>query len=284
MDWFVRFGDFWLQMLAWVTGLSFAFGILARLMPCNRGMYWWKDVRGAATDFLYWFIVPLFLQVARTLMLAAGVQLLFGGKQPQPMSLGHLPLLIQCAAILLIQDVFFYAVHRFFHTRLAWKVHAVHHSPTVLDWMSAARFHPINNVLEFALADVAVLLMGFSPEALLTLAPFNLIYSTMTHANLNWTFGPLRYVFASPVFHRWHHTTQQEGIDRNFASTFPFLDLLFGTFHMPPGQRPERFGNGETDFPDDFWGQLVYPFWKSKPRAVEPVPVSEPPDAEEKAA
>ena len=270
MDWFADLGDFWLETLAWTTGLTFAFGVLARLMPCNRGMYWWKDLRGAATDFMYWFIVPLFLRLARTLMLLAGVRLLFGGNQPQFLPVKVLPLWLQCVAILLIQDVLFYAIHRFFHTRLAWKIHAVHHSPSVLDWMSAARFHPINNLLEFALADVIVLLMGFSPEALLMLAPFNLIYSAMTHANLNWTFGPLRYVFASPVFHRWHHTTQEEGIDRNFASTFPFLDLMFGTFHMPPGKLPEQFGNGEPDYPEDFWGQLIHPFRKARPQPSEP--------------
>ena len=48
MDWIASLGDFWLETLAWVTGLAFAFGILAHLMPCNRGMHWWKDLRGAA--------------------------------------------------------------------------------------------------------------------------------------------------------------------------------------------------------------------------------------------
>jgi sterol desaturase/sphingolipid hydroxylase (fatty acid hydroxylase superfamily) len=264
----------WLETLAWMTGLAFAFAVLARLMPCNRGMYWWKDLRGAATDFMYWFIVPLFLRLARTLMLWAGVRLLFGGRDPQPLPLRHLPLWLQGAAILLIQDILFYGIHRFFHLRLAWKYHAVHHSPTVLDWSSAARFHPINNVLQFVLADVVVLLMGFSPEALLVLAPFNLIYSAMTHANLNWTFGPLRYVFASPVFHRWHHTTQEEGLDKNFASTFPFLDLMFGSFYMPPGKLPERFGNGDADFPDDFWGQFLHPFRKQREQLSDASPTS----------
>jgi sterol desaturase/sphingolipid hydroxylase (fatty acid hydroxylase superfamily) len=270
MDWIASLGDFWLETLAWVTGLSFAFGILACLTPCNRGMHWWKDLRGAATDFMYWFIVPLFLRLAHTLMFLAGVRLLFGGRDPQPLPVKGLPLWLQIAAILLIQDVLFYIIHRFFHTRLAWKFHAVHHSPTVLDWMSTARFHPVNNLLEFVLADVVVLLLGFSPQALLVLAPFNLIYSAMTHANLSWTFGPLRYVLASPVFHRWHHTTQEEGIDKNFASTFPFLDLMFGTFYMPPGRLPERFGNGETDFPEDFWGQLLHPFRKQGTRQSAP--------------
>ena len=94
------------------------------------------------------------------------------------------------------------------------------------------------------------------------------MYSAMVHANLNWTFGPLRYVFASPVFHRWHHVAEGEGINKNFASTFPILDLIFGTFYMPAGQLPANFGNGEDAFPEGFWGQLIYPF-RRKPRVVE---------------
>jgi sterol desaturase/sphingolipid hydroxylase (fatty acid hydroxylase superfamily) len=280
MDWFADLGDFWLTTLAWIAGLSLAFGILARLMPCNPGMHWWKDPRGAATDFIYWFLVPLFLRVGRTVLLWVGLKLLFGGAESRLLPVTELPLWLQCVLILLIQDVLLYAAHRVFHTRLGWKFHAVHHSSTVLDWMSAARFHPLNNLLAFTLADVAILLMGFSPAALLVLTPFNIVYSAMTHANLNWTFGPLRHVFASPVFHRWHHTSEKEGINKNFASTFPILDVVFGTFYMPPGKLPEQFGNGENDFPEDFWGQLLHPFTKSSKQPTTEPPVALPPERE----
>lgn len=260
MDWFADLGDLWLNTLVWITGLTLAFGILARLMPCNRGMYWWKDLRGAATDFMYWFIVPVFMRLAHTLLLWAGIRYLFGGADPQPLPVKHLPLWQQIILILLIQDVLLYTMHRIFHTSLGWKFHAIHHSPIALDWMSTARFHPLNHLLSFTAADVVVLLLGFPAETLLLLTPFNLVYSAMTHANLNWTFGPLRYLFASPVFHRWHHTTEKEGLNKNFASTFPLLDMLFGTFYMPRGKLPEKFGVGESGFPEDFWGQLVHPF------------------------
>jgi WD40 repeat protein/sterol desaturase/sphingolipid hydroxylase (fatty acid hydroxylase superfamily) len=260
MDWMVDLGGAWLKTLGWLAGLAVAFGLLARLMPCNPGMYWWKNLRAAGTDFVYWFVVPLFVRACRTFMLIGGVLLLFGGREPQVLPVQGLPLWQQCVAVLLIQDVMLYWIHRLFHTRLAWGFHAVHHSPKVLDWMSTQRSHPVNTVLEFSLADVAVLLLGFSPAALVVLTPLNLVYSALVHANLNWTFGPLKYVFASPVFHRWHHTTQEEGLDKNFASTFPFLDVIFGTFYMPKGLLPERFGTGEADFPEGFWGQLLHPF------------------------
>jgi sterol desaturase/sphingolipid hydroxylase (fatty acid hydroxylase superfamily) len=260
MDWLASLGGFWLNLLAWLTGLAVVFGILVRLMPCNPGMYWWKDLRAVGADFMYWFIVPVFLNIGRTLMLIAGVILLFGGREPGFAALREQPLWLQCLEILVVKDVMQFAIHILFHTRLAWKFHAVHHSPAVLDWTSSARFHPVNNLLEFTLSNVAVLLMGFAPAALVVLAPIDLIYAAMVHANLNWTFGPLRYVFASPVFHRWHHTLQQEGLDKNFASTFPILDVMFGTFYMPAGKLPEHFGTGEADFPDDFWGQFAHPF------------------------
>jgi sterol desaturase/sphingolipid hydroxylase (fatty acid hydroxylase superfamily) len=266
MEWILSVGHGWLVTLAWLAGLAAAFGVLVRLMPCNPGMYWWKDLRGVATDAVYWFIVPLFLHAARTAMLVAGVMLLYGGRDPQLLPVRNLPLWLQCVMMLLIQDVLLYWIHRVFHSGWAWKFHAIHHSPAVLDWMATARFHPVNNLLSFGLADVVVLLLGFSPAALFALVPFNIIYSAMVHANLNWTFGPLRYVLASPVFHRWHHTTEAEGLDKNFASTFSFLDLAFGTYYLPPGKLPEHFGNGEHDFPEGFCGQLLYPFKKKRVR------------------
>ncbi len=265
MDWIVSLGDGWLETLEWMTALGIAFAVLTRLMPCNPGMYWWKDLRGAGTDFVYWFVVPVLLRLARTGMLAVGVNLLFGGRDPDWLPVRAWPLWQQCLIILLVQDVYLYWGHRLFHSRMGWRFHAVHHSPEVLDWTATSRFHPVNNLLTFALADVAVLLMGFSPAAVVVLTPFNIVYSAMVHANLNWTFGPLRYLLASPVFHRWHHTTRAEGLDRNFASTFPLLDVIFGTYYMPRGKLPADYGNGEADYPDDFWGQFFQPFRRRRP-------------------
>ena len=37
-------------------------------------------------------------------------------------------------------------------------------------------------------------------------APFLTFYAIFVHASVNWDFGPLRYVVATPVFHRWHHS------------------------------------------------------------------------------
>ena len=98
---------------------------------------------------------------------------------------------------------------------------------------------------------------------MLWLGPFNIFHSAFVHANLNWTLGPFRYVIATPVFHRWHHTTQAEGRNTNFAGTFPVLDILFGTFRLPEGRLPGQYGvDDQSTFPREITGQLAYPFRK----------------------
>ena len=72
------------------------------------------------------------------------------------------------------------------------------------------------------------------------------------HANLNWTFGPLKYVIATPVFHRWHHGPPHLGGNKNFAPTFALWDYLFGTFYMPEGELPKEYGVDDPHMPQGF--------------------------------
>ena len=177
--------------------------------------------------------------------------------------LNQLPLIVQALLILLIMDFMQYWTHRMFHGNTFWKFHAIHHSPVVVDWLTTSRFHPVNLIIHSVLVGIIASMLGFNPEAWVILTPFNMIYSPLVHANLNWTYGPLRYVFASPVFHRWHHTHTNEGGNKNFAPTFPFLDIIFGTYYDPKGKSPEIFGldNNET-IPENVIAQLAYPFVK----------------------
>jgi sterol desaturase/sphingolipid hydroxylase (fatty acid hydroxylase superfamily) len=132
-----------------------------------------------------------------------------------------------------------------------------------VDWISAARFHPVNLLLGTIGVDVVLLMAGISPNVMLWLGPFNIFHSAFVHANLNWTLGPFKYLIATPVFHRWHHTSPTEGGNSNFAGTFPLWDLLFGTFRLPEGRLPDNYGIDEqSSFPTEIAGQLAYPFRK----------------------
>jgi sterol desaturase/sphingolipid hydroxylase (fatty acid hydroxylase superfamily) len=147
-----------------------------------------------------------------------------------------------------------------FHGRWLWKFHAVHHSSESVDWLSSVRLHPVNDIVTRVLQVLPLYWLGFSGAVLAAYVPFLTFYALLLHANVNWTFGPFRYAIASPAFHRWHHTTEAEGLDKNFAGTFPFIDLIFGTFYMPPGRTPTHFGITGSPVPTGFFAQLLYPF------------------------
>jgi len=249
----------------WLLGMGLAFSVLSYVMPCNRGKPWWQK-RGLATDFYYWILSPIFQRYLRIWVTVSLTVWLFhisdGMKIADFYEHGHgplskLPLWIQAIGYVVVTDFVLYWIHRAFHGGFLWKYHAVHHASEDLEWISAARFHPVNLALGAALVDVAALLSGISPDIFVVVGPFDIITSCMVHANLNWTFGPLRYVLVSPVFHRWHHARAVS--DKNFASTLSLWDVMFGTYHMPVGELPKDYGIDDKEMPQTFWAQMAYP-------------------------
>jgi sterol desaturase/sphingolipid hydroxylase (fatty acid hydroxylase superfamily) len=106
---------------------------------------------------------------------------------------------------------------------------------------------------------VPVVALGFSEWAIGVYALLYHWQSFLIHANVRFRFGPLRLVLASPEFHHWHHSTDREARDRNFAGQLSFLDALFGTLHMPRGQMPKAYGL-DRPIPHLCALQLLYPF------------------------
>jgi sterol desaturase/sphingolipid hydroxylase (fatty acid hydroxylase superfamily) len=168
------------------------------------------------------------------------------------------PLWVQAIALLVAYDALQYALHRWTHSDLLWRYHAVHHSAQEIDILTSFRIHPIDFIIYVGIPTLMLLLAGFPPEAFAVLAPINFLMSCLTHANLNWTFGPFRYVVASPMFHRWHHAIVDGSQSRNFSPNFPIWDLMLGTFHMPVGETPVAYGAPEI--PAHFTSQMAYPF------------------------
>jgi sterol desaturase/sphingolipid hydroxylase (fatty acid hydroxylase superfamily) len=261
-------GETLMKNLPISLALAAAFTVLTWFWACNPGRAWWHK-RDLVTDLCYWFFIPVITRLLRIGLLIIAAALVFqittadglvdfyeNGHGP----LAALPLAIQAIIFLIGEDIILYWTHRWFHGATMWKYHAVHHSSEELEWISAARFHPINLFLGSVAADVVMLFAGISPNVFVVLGPLTIAHSALVHANLDWTLGPFKYVIASPVFHRWHHTAADRGGEKNFAATFPILDVMFGTFYMPPGKLPDHYGIADRAFPQTFGSQLVHPF------------------------
>jgi sterol desaturase/sphingolipid hydroxylase (fatty acid hydroxylase superfamily) len=89
------------------------------------------------------------------------------------------------------------------------------------------------------------------------------VQAVLNHTNASIQLGPLRYVIVTPNFHHWHHSQDQEALDRNYAAHFAFLDHLFGTAVCSDKMWPDRYGVLGDYVPDGFIKQLKFPFvWK----------------------
>ena len=249
-----------------VMGLVFA--LLTHWSACNPGQVWWRK-REIVTDVLYWFIIPVVARFVRIGLMVTGAAYIYGIHTGDALMalfddgfgpLATLPHWAQGIVFLVVSDFLLYWFHRFYHGATMWKYHAVHHSSTEVDWISAARFHPVNILFGTVLVDAALLLAGISPNVMLWVGPFSTASSAFVHANLNWTLGPFKYVLAGPVFHRWHHTSPDRGGNMNFAGTFPIWDILFGTWYMPKDELPDAYGVDDEHFPEGFGAQMLYPF------------------------
>ena len=256
-----------LVMIAACTALALFSG-----QACNPGKVWWRN-RGLLVDVCYWVTLQCLAPYLRMALLIAIATLAMtfasaaeiddyirNGRGP----VSGLPFWGQVAFYLVASDFLLYWTHRIFHGASLWRYHAIHHSAEDVDWSTAYRFHPVNICFHTYLADVIMLYAGVSPTALIVMAPAQTAMALFVHANLNWTFGPLKYVLATPVFHRWHHTLPDEGGNRNFAPMFAVWDVLFATFYMPPDRLPARYGVDDPQFPAGFFGQLAYPFVASR--------------------
>ena len=264
--------DIYIHQIPMMIGLALLFTALAALKnhAASPGKVWWRNP-GLGTDITYALVhgvvgpyfnrpavILVYALLASTLMTEAEVVDFFQhGAGP----LKVLPFWGQVAVYVVAADFLYYWAHRMFHGRSLWKFHAIHHSATEVDWTTEYRFHPVNIMLQPAPVAVLMLTLGISPAVLAFLIPFDVVTGAWVHSNLNWTLGPLRYVVATPVFHRWHHTSPAEGGEKNFAPTFALWDWLFGTFYMPEGKLPQVFGVDDATFPTEgYLAQLIHPF------------------------
>ena len=102
-------------------------------------------------------------------------------------------------------------------------------------------------------------LLGFSSEAINIYLPILALQSVFIHCNVNYPIGFLRKILATPQFHHWHHTSDLENRDKNFSVTFPVFDILFSTYHCPPGEWPKAYGLDDKPFDDSYFSHLLVP-------------------------
>ena len=170
--------------------------------------------------------------------------------------------------IVLIADLVQYWTHRAYHeVPFLWRFHAVHHSAEYMDWMAGSRLH-LFELLTTRVSILGVLyVLGFTEAAMnvyIIVVGFQAVFN---HANVAlpgvFARAPLKWLIVTPDFHHWHHSSEREAIDRNYAAHFAFIDYLFGTAVKSDRRFPGKYGVLGDYMPASYIRQQLFPFtWK----------------------
>ncbi|HVY48043.1 MAG TPA: sterol desaturase family protein, partial [Minicystis sp.] len=214
--------------IASLVALVVAFVPLERAFPARRGQPVLRPE--LATDLAFFFGQYLAFTGASIALLLA----LRGALASRlPPLLGAAPLAARLVAAVVLGDLSVYAFHRACHRfTWLWRFHAVHHSAEHLDWLAAHREHPVDGLLTQLAQNLPAFLLAVPPEALAGLAAFRGMWAVFVHSNVRVPLGPLRWVLGAPELHRFHHARRAR-TEHNFANLAPWIDVVFGTHHLP---------------------------------------------------
>jgi sterol desaturase/sphingolipid hydroxylase (fatty acid hydroxylase superfamily) len=229
---------------------------LERIVPYSKGQTFLRE--GFFDDFaLYTVAQSYVLGIVIFSIIIARLDAAGGFSRLQ--LLAGWPLWLQVTLFVVTHDFYIYWMHRWQHrNRYLWRLHEAHHSPTSVDWLSGSRSHCleilINQTVEFA----PIVLLGASPEVVPLKGAISAVWGMYIHANLDVRTGRLQWIINGPEMHRWHHT-MGKGMRSNFSTKLAIWDWMFGTAHLPVGQRANGYGV-RSWFPKHYVGQTLHAF------------------------
>ena len=215
-------------------------------------------------DVVYFMSTHLPLQILSFMvLLPATLATKYLGIPTLQQLIARMPWFLQFFAAVVVADVAEYFVHLAFHkVPFLWRFHAIHHSSKALDWIAGSRSHFVDDTLVRGLV-LAPLMLGFSQSIILWYLVFVTLHATWVHCNFAPNAKWLEKFLIMPRYHHWHHTSQKEGIDKNFAIHFPWIDKIFGTYYYPDAW-PEKYGLDGEEISPNFIGQTIEPFTPRK--------------------
>lgn len=128
-----------------------------------------------------------------------------------------------------------------------WRLHRVHHLDTDLDVTTSARFHPLEILLSQVWMSLVVVALGVLPEMVVVHSTLVAAFAQFNHANFRLPYPLERRasrIFATPTFHRVHHSVIAREANTHFGNILSVWDHLFNTVTPRPagGGKPLALG------------------------------------------
>ncbi len=186
---------------------------------------------GLAHDFV-WFFYETVLQ---TLVVVTYVALL--GKLYEKYfsfltirSIANWPGWLRFLIAMLLVDFLYWCQHLCNHkVRFLWRLHAVHHSQSELNFFTDFRYHVLEYLVRHTFLVIPLLVLQINPPTIVLIVIVFRWYTKFYHGNIRTNLGLLRYVLVTPQSHRVHHSIEAKHTDKNFGAIFSVWDFIFGT-------------------------------------------------------
>ena len=234
----------------------------------------------AQVDFVFYFVNKILLaaiygSVLVTSPLAqkatlAGLTAVFGppGEGFEP----HVGFAILATVLtILVLDFALWALHTVFHKiPFLWDYHKVHHSAEVMTPITAARMHPVEEVmdsllagacvgatygiLQYVLGPAAIVIKLFEINIILAIFFFAAFHLRHSHVWIRYPVW-LQHILVCPAQHQIHHSVDRKHWDKNMGFIFAFWDWAAGTLYAPKGKEEITYGLG-TDEDGGTWHSL----------------------------
>lgn len=239
---------------------------LERRFPYRPGQRFFRS--GLWVDLVGYTLVQSYLLGLVITRLIAFIDGATGWSRFRLLGAMSVPVPAQVLFFLVTHDLYIYGFHRLQHrVSWLWRIHEAHHATREVDWLSGARSHAleilINQTIEFA----PIVLLGAAPEVALIKVTIDAIWGMYIHANIDVRSGRLQWVLNGPEMHRWHHAIEiRDGV--NFATKLAWWDRLFASAYLPP-EKPTGYGIVES-FPEGYLAQQLHIFRARPPQAISP--------------
>ena len=242
--------------------------------------------RGFAEDFV-WFVYEAVLHAIVIVTYVDLLTRLYGryASRLTISSLTQMPGWFRFLVAILLVD-FLYWLQHYLHHKIPflWKLHALHHSQTELNFFTDFRYHVLEYLARHTVLIVPLLILKIDPPVIASVAIMQRWYSRFYHGNIRTNLGVLRYLLVTPQSHRIHHSIYRQHANQNFGATFSIWDYLFGTASRDhqsypatgiiDGEFPHRTSGRVTEMLLAPLRQMAHPF-TSRRREVEQLPVRE---------
>tara|TARA_R110000765_G_scaffold335198_2_gene425519 strand:- start:432 stop:1307 length:876 start_codon:yes stop_codon:yes gene_type:complete len=262
----------WTNYFYWLLALSILVFLIEIILPWRTKQPIFR--KGFWLDAFYiLFNFFLFSLVGYNAISNVGVEVfndflaIFGVENIVAFHVNTLPVWSQLLIMFIIADFIQWNVHRMLHrVPWMWKFHQIHHSVKEMGFAAQFRFHFMETIIYKSIQYIPLAMIGFGIEQFFVIHMLAVFIGHLNHANVNWNYGKLRYIFNNPNMHIWHHAKElppNHKYGMNYGLSLSIWDYLFGTAYVPESGRNIEIGfSGDENFPKDFKNQLTYPFKK----------------------